>query len=395
MASFPPPHDKQVTLENWRKTPFSEWSFCNVRELLPTANITRSDAPVALPLDLRHLEGVTFEGLGGKKTAFVDGLRTINTDGFLALHRGRIVAEWYDHGLTPSAQHLIFSVSKSVCGTVGGILAGLGKLDPDAPILTYIPEMKGSVYADCRVRHLLDMSVGIQFEEDYLATDGDVIRYRRSTGWDIDATTSGLPSPHQREFLQTLKPDATPHGETFHYVSTNTDVLGWVYERACGISYAKILGQYLWAPLGAESDAYITVDSRGAARAAGGMCASVRDLARFGELMRNHGISSAGRQVVPSAWIEDIRKNGNADAWSRGKFAVLFPSGNYRSKWYTPDCAREAFCAIGIHGQWIYIDPQDEIVLVRVSSQPGPFEMEKDLMWLRACHAIGSRLAQG
>ena len=305
--------------------------------------------------------------------------------------RGRIVAEWYDHGLTPSSQHLIFSVSKSFCGTLGGILAALGKLDPDAPVTTYIPEMRGSVYGDCTVRHLLDMSVGIRFDEDYLATEGDVVAYRRATGW--DPVPAGEPAPpHLRQLLQTLKHDGTPHGDTFHYVSTNTDVLGWVYERACGVPYAKLMQDHLWAPMGAENDAYIAVDSQGAARAAGGMCATLRDLARFGEMMRNNGVSN-GRQVVPGDWVHDIRKNGDADAWSRGKFTVLFPNGNYRSKWYTPDVTREAFSAIGIHGQWIYIDPQSETVIVRVSSQPIPFDMPKDVIWLNACRAIASRFA--
>lgn len=391
MMEFPPADDAQVTLANWRTKPFSAWGFRNVRELLPTANVGRSDVSAELQLDLRYLEDVAFEGLDGAPTTLVNGLRQIETDGLIVLHRGKIACEWYDNGLSPSAQHLVFSVTKSITGSVAGILAEAGKLDPQAPVVDYIPEMKGSVYGDCSVRHLLDMSVGIKFEEDYLKPDGDVARYRRSTGWDV-SEAAGLPSPHLREYLGTLKPDGVPHGERFHYVSTNTDVLGWVYERACGMSYAKILHQYLWAPLGAEYDAYVTIDSRGAARAAGGFCASILDLVKFGEMMRNNGVSSTGRQVVPRWWIDDIRNNGNAEAWSRGEYTSLFPNGNYRSKWWMPDRSRSAFCAIGIHGQYIYIDPVDETVIVRVSSQSGPFMIANDLMWIRACRAISHRL---
>ena len=389
VTDFPTPAGRPATLANWRSSPFNQWGFRHVRELLPTAHIARSDAATALPRDLRYLEDVTFKGLDGEQTTLPAGLRSVNTDGFLVLHRGRIASEWYDNGSTPSTQHLIFSVSKSLCGTLGGILVDLGKLDADAPVTDYIPEMKDSVYGTCTVRHLLDMSVGIRFDEDYSATDGDVVAYRRSSGWDPIPT--GRAITHQREFLLTLRPDGTPHGETFHYVSPNTDVLGWIYERVCGMTYAEILQQHLWIPMGAEHDAYMTVDPRGAARSAGGLCCSVRDLARFGDMMGNHGVSGSGRQVVPSAWIDDIRKNGNADAWSRGKFVVLFPNGNYRSKWYTPDRAEEVFCGIGIHGQWLYIDPKQELVIVRVSSQNAPFDMPKDLMWLRACRAIASR----
>jgi CubicO group peptidase (beta-lactamase class C family) len=387
MATFPATENEQVTLANWREHPFSEWSFRNVRELLPTANIARSKQPTSLPLALSYLDAVTFEKMSGEKINVGEALRMSHTDGFVVLHGGRIVSEWYAHGLGPEAPHLIFSVSKSIAGTLGGILTDHGKLDPDVPVTHYIPEMQRSVYgADCTVRHLLDMGVGIQFDEDYLAREGDVVDYRRSTGWDPPDVSK--PSIHLRQYLQTLRPDGKPHGHTFHYVSTNTDVLGWVYERACGTSYAKILSQYLWEPMGAENDAYIAVDSRGAARVAGGICATVRDLARFGEMMRNRGVSK-GRQVVPGWWIDDIRNNGNAEAWSRGE---VFPNGNYRSKWYTVDRNHTPFAAVGIHGQWIYIDPANETVIVRVSSQPLPMDLDLDRMWLRGYSAIATWL---
>jgi CubicO group peptidase (beta-lactamase class C family) len=390
VPAFPAPEHEQVTLANWRQHPFSEWAFRNVRELLPTANIVRSREPTALPLAKAYLEAIAFEGLRGEKISVGAALRMSYTDGCLILHTGRIVFEWYAHGLTPDTQHLVFSVSKSIAGTLGGILADLGKLDPDAPVSHYIPELERTAYGNgCTVRHLLDMSVGIRFEEDYAASQGDVIDYRRSSGW--EAPNPGIQSTHQRQYLQTLLPDGKPHGHTFHYVSTNTDVLGWVYERVCGMSYANILSHYLWNPMGAENDAYITVDSRGAARVAGGICASLRDLARFGEMMRNRGVSN-GRQVVPGWWIDDIRANGNADAWSRGELTKVFPNGNYRSKWYTVDRDRTPFAAVGIHGQWIYIDPANETVIVRVSSQPLPMDLDLDRMWLRGYSTIATWL---
>lgn len=390
IAAFPPAADQQVTLANWRQHPFTAWAFRNIRELLPTANIARSPEPAPLPLGQRYLEDVSFANPYGEMIGFREALLTSCTDGIVVMHRGRIVSEWYTNGLTPDTPHLIFSVSKSIAGTLGGVLADCGKLDPDAPVTRYVPEMEGSVYGDgCTVRHLLDMSVGIRFDEDYMARDGDVMNYRRSTGWELP--DPGAPSTHLRQYLQTLRPDGTPHGHTFHYVSTNTDVLGWIYERGCGMSYAKILSHYLWQPMGAEQDAYITVDSRGAARVAGGMCATLRDLARFGEMMRNYGVSN-GRQVVPVWWIDDIRCNGNAEAWSRGDLTKVFPNGNYRGKWYTIDRGQTPFAAIGIHGQWIYIDPANEIVIARVSSQPLPMDIDFDHMWLRGYGAIATRL---
>ncbi|WP_426434760.1 serine hydrolase domain-containing protein [Bradyrhizobium genosp. P] len=390
MAAFPPAADQQVTLANWRQHPFSEWAFRNVRELLPTANIARSREPAPLSFAQEYLEDVSFANPRGETIEVAEALRTSHTDGIVVSHRGRIVSEWYAHGLTPDTPHLVFSVSKSIAGTLGGILADRGKLDPDAPVVGYIPEMEGSVYGGgCTVRHLLDMSIGIRFDEDYQARDGDVMNYRRSTGW--EPPDPSVPATNLRDYLRTLRPNGTPHGHTFHYVSTNTDVLGWVYERACGISYAKILAQYLWQPMGAEDDAYIAVDSRGAARVAGGICATLRDLTRFGEMMRNHGVSN-GRQVVPSWWIDDIRRNGNAEAWVRGDLTKVFPNGNYRSKWYTIDRGETPLAAVGIHGQWVYIDPANEMVITRVSSQPLPMDLDLDHMWMRGYRALAARL---
>jgi CubicO group peptidase (beta-lactamase class C family) len=196
---------RPITLANWRKHPFIEWSFHNVRELLPTANISRSGEPTVLSVTQHYLEDIAFEGLNGKTTTVAEALRASFTDGFIVLHRGHIVSERYDHGFTPGAQHLVCSVSKSIAGTVGGILAEQGKLDPDAPVVTYLPELKTSAYGTCAVRHLLDMSVGVRFEEEYDKTDGDVIRYRRSAGWDLPEPNA--PAEHLRQYLRTLRPD--------------------------------------------------------------------------------------------------------------------------------------------------------------------------------------------
>jgi CubicO group peptidase (beta-lactamase class C family) len=190
-----------------------------------------------------------------------------------------------------------------------------------------------------------------------------------------------------RSFLSLQKPDGQRHGELFHYVSTNTDVLGWVYERACDQPYADILSDYLWAPLGAESDAYITVDARNAMRAAGGICVTPRDLARFGEMIRCRGVAG-GRQVVPGTWIDDINESGDADAWARSELAEMFPQASYRSKWYRIDRSKNVLGAIGIHGQWIYIHPEAELVIVRMASEATPLDFDRVRGWRRGFDAI-------
>ena len=256
MDGFPPAPDRLVTLANWRKAPFCEWSFRNVRRLIPTANIAASGAARALETSLEAIGHIGFNGHDGEPTTVGQALRATHTDAFVALRRVRIAMEWYGHGMSAATPHIVFSVSKSICGTLGGILVDRGLLDPDDGVIDYIPELASSVYAGCTIRHLLDMAVGIAFNEDYEDPKGDVVRYRHAAGW--DPLPAGEAPIDLRSFLARQKPDGAKHGEVFHYVSTNTDVLGWVYERACGQAYADILSEYLWGPLGAEHDAYIT-----------------------------------------------------------------------------------------------------------------------------------------
>jgi CubicO group peptidase (beta-lactamase class C family) len=388
MDDFPPAREKLVTLANWREAPFSAWAFRNVRRLMPTANIAASDQPPRLEISLEDLGHIGFTGHDGNPTTVGRALRATATDAFVVLRRGRLAMEWYGNGMSATTPHIIFSVSKSICGTLGGILAERGLLDPNDRVIDYIPELASSVYADCTIRHLLDMAVGIAFNEDYEDPKGDVVRYRHAAGW--DPLPPGEPPVDLRSFLSQQKPDGQQHGGLLHYVSTNTDVLGWVYERACNQPYADITSQYLWVPLGAEHDAYITVDAHNAMRAAGGICVTPRDLARFGEMIRRRGVAD-GRQVVSGAWIDDISERGDPQAWAASELAEIFPKGSYRNQWYRIDRERGVLVAFGIHGQFIYIHPLAELVIVRMASEATPLDPDRVRGWRRGFDAIAER----
>ena len=336
-------------------------------------------------MSLEEIGHIGFAGHDGNPTTVSQALRATHTDAFVVLRRGRIAAEWYGNGMSGTTPHIVFSVSKSICGTLGGILTDRGLLDPDDRVTDYVPELASSVYAGCTIRHLLDMAVGIAFNEDYEDPRGDVVRYRHAAGW--DPLPAGEAPIDLRSFLALQKPDGARHGELFHYVSTNTDVLGWVYERACDQPYADLLSEYLWAPLGAERDAYITVDARDAMRAAGGICVAPRDLARFGEMIRRRGVAD-GQQVVPGTWIDDINERGDPEAWARAEFADMFPQASYRSKWYRIDRTKGVLCALGIHGQWIYIHPEAELVIIRMASEATPLDLDRVRGWRRGFDAI-------
>jgi CubicO group peptidase (beta-lactamase class C family) len=385
MNDFPPGPERLVTLSNWRKAPFSAWGFRNVRRLIPTADIAASGRSVPLEISPEEIGHIGFKGHDGNPTTVSQALRATHTDAFVVLRRGRIATEWYGHGMSARTAHIVFSVSKSICGTLGGILADRGLFDPDDRVIDYVPELSSSVYAGCTIRHLLDMAVGIAFNEDYEDPKGDVVRYRHAAGW--DPLPAGEAPIDLRSFLGRQKPDGAKHGALFHYVSTNTDVLGWVYERACHQSYADILSRYLWAPLGAECNGYITVDTHGAMRAAGGVCVTPHDLARFGEMIRRRGVAG-GEQVVPGAWIDDINTRGDPAVWAASELSELFPHASYRSKWYRIDRVNGVLCALGIHGQWIYIHPAAELVIVRMASEDTPLDFDRVRGWRRGFDAI-------
>ena len=224
MDDFPPPPDRLVTLSNWRKAPFSAWGFRNVRRLIPTANIAVPRHAADLELSLEQIGHTGFTGHDGNPTTVSHALRATQTDAFVVMRRGRIATEWYGNGMSGTTPHIVFSVSKSICGTLGGILADRGLLDPDDRVIDYIPELASSVYAGCTIRHLLDMAVGIAFSEDYEDPKGDVVRYRRAAGW--DPLPAGEAPIDLRSFLALQKPDGQKHGELFHYVSTNRARLG-------------------------------------------------------------------------------------------------------------------------------------------------------------------------
>ena len=390
MRGFPPEMPNQVTLANWRLPPFNRWAFHHVSEIVPSAIIPAEPRHV-LPLETAFgsLDKVSFADAEDREWALGDYLTASHTDALVVLQRGRLVHEWYDSGCAPRSRHIIFSVSKSLTGTLAGIAVDRAQLDPDAPVTQYVPEAEGFAYGDCTVRHVLDMTVSIDFDESYLAAQGPFLRYRQAMNW--NPAPAGEEPPDLRSFLVTLPKGAGEHGEVFHYVSPNSDMLGWVIERATGRRFANLFAEEVWQKLGAACDAYVTVDRLGAPRTAGGVCVTARDLALFGEMMRRRGTIN-GRQVVPGWWIDDIMVEGDRDAWAKGDSSQSIQGGSYRSKWYKMNDGRGAFFGLGVHGQCVYVDRASEAVVVKMSSQPEPSDADAEGALVAACGAIARSL---
>ncbi len=390
MAYFPEPWslvppDRTAVLSNWRQAPQNRWALRNVSKLLTTEIIDRRpDSFLTLEEAQRDLSGVTFPA-DGQPVTLEAFLPWSHTDGFLVLHRGKVVFEYYTPGMAPDERHVMFSVSKSVLGMVFGALQAKGLVDPTRPITDYVPELAGSAYADATVQHALDMSVEVAFDEAYSVVGGDVDQYRRVNGWDpID----DRPPHTAREYLLGLKRAKGDHGSRFHYVSPDTDVAGWVAERATGHSWARLVQDLLWKPVGAGHSAYMTVDRFGVARAAGGLCATLRDMGRIALAMSGDD-RLAG--VMPQAFLDDTFHAADPAVWARGQTKDYIPGGRYRNSWYlTPG---DAALAIGIHGQWLYVDPARQVVIVKQASQPLASEPATDQASMAAFEAIATALS--
>ncbi|MCH4555304.1 CubicO group peptidase (beta-lactamase class C family) [Mesorhizobium sp. USDA 4775] len=359
----------EVLLSNWRESPFNRWSFQNLGELVPTARVAAASAGA-------EAQAMDFGGLLGEKVSVASAPETVaeflirsSTDALTVMKGGKVIGDWFAPHMDFGARHIIFSISKSVTAIIAGILEGEGAFDPEAPVTTYIPEAAGSAHGDASTRHVLDMSVSLDFEEAYLDPESAFARYRRATLWNPGGGTESL-----REFILSLQRLAEPHGQTFRYRSPNSDLLGLLLERASGQRFSDLMREKLWLPLGAVSEASIGVDMEGTARTAGGISVTPRDLARIGEMMRQGGTAN-GRRIVPEAWVRDtVSTGGSAEAWQRGTMAFLFPYGRYRNKWYQTGKPSGAYCGIGIHGQWLYVDPKAEVVIAKMSSQPVPVD---------------------
>ena len=365
-----------INAANWYWGPANRWSWHNTRRIFPTGQVSRGDGPVVpLAREDRDISKITFtDPVTHKSMTISEMLGTTYTDGFLVLHHGGIVAENYRNGMTADDPHLLMSVSKSIMGTLAGILAGQGKLDPGKLVTDYLPEMRGTVYEGATVRNLLDMSVDDPAARKALqSTQGTEKEYEamdEAGGW-LPATASSAPG--LRAYLTGLKWPPGENGKSFLYLDQSAILIGWVMERAAGEDLSKLLSEDLWAKLGAEQDAYMLLDHWQQAYSSAGFNATLRDLGRFGQMMAQGGRYN-GQQVVPSEWVKDIAANG---AGKDVGLAAPAPwpghrQGTYRSFWWNSEQSCGRFAGVGLGGQLLIVDPVADMVVVKFDSTPKP-----------------------
>ena len=393
MQGSPPPAGKTIrfTDPDYFTFPKLRWTVCHFRELMPSTSVNSgTQGARALPQALDPaLDQVSFTPLGSQeKMSWGSAFETNHTDGVIVLHHGRVVYERYDGCLTPNTLHGAMSVTKSLTGLLGEILVAEGKLAPDALVGTLIPELQGSAFADATVRQVMDMTTGLAYSEDYADPKAEV--------WTFAQAGSPLPVPagytgprSYFEYLQTVRKQGE-HGQAFGYKTVNADALGWLITRATGQSVSALLSERIWRRIGADREAFYTVDSLGTPFAGGGFNATLRDLARLGQLMLDGGLSN-GEQIVPPAAIHRIRRGGRPETFAKAGYHLL-PGWRYGSMWWISNDDHGAYAARGVHGQTIWIDPKADMVIVRFASHPVAANAATDPTSLPAYRAVAEHL---
>lgn len=396
MRGSPPPPEHRVRLDQVYAEPsLTHWYMQHARQLAGSADVSCRHGDVAeLPEEPMALDAVPVGKTGGGTWMLAEMLRGTCADGIIVLRDGRLAYERYFNGMRPDTAHLYQSVTKSLGACVAANLIERGAMGVDDTVASIVPELAGSAYGDATIRHLLDMSVGVRYRDELDDPSFEGARLCRLEGVQPRLADD---EPGSAYAFATATRKRGEHGEVFHYVSLNTIVLGWAMERATGVAVPELIRSHVWSKLGTEHDAYILLDGAGSAQLEGGFASSLRDMARFGQMLCQGGLYN-GQQIVPPGWLEDVRRNGDKAAFAaaaeRWVSARSYDGGSYRSCfWVTEFDDHVAFSAAGWLGQRVYVNQEAGVVVVLFSSRPPHLDDEMGALAFQACEELARIVA--
>ena len=333
------------------------YNFINMKEFFPTSTpIKASEDPYTFNKIDNFIMPDTYE-FEGEEKQIIESIDYFNTDGLMILKDGEVHYENYWNENKETSRHIIWSVSKSFLSALVGIALDEGLIeDINDPIIKYLKDFKGTGYEGVSIKNLLQMSSGIEFNEDYGDPDSDINRYGRVT-----ATGTS-----QREFAKTLKNSREP-GTYNHYISLDSQMLGMLVAEVSNMSVKEYLHEKIWSKIGMQDDAFYLTDKQEIEMSLGGLNVTLRDMAKFGQLYLNNGKWN-GNQIVPSEWVANstipldkhVQPNAgdefSSDAWG------------YGYQWWVPGPEVSDYTAHGIYNQFIYINPKSNVVIAKTSS---------------------------
>ncbi|MDC3268494.1 beta-lactamase family protein [Gammaproteobacteria bacterium] len=330
-------------------------NFINIDKIFSVSEpIPASDNPYTFPRrDFVLPETFFFDG---EQRLLSEELEHYKTDGLIVLHNGNLLYENYWNNNSATSKHIAFSVTKSFVSALVGIALDEGLIDNiKDPITKYLPDFKGTGYEGVRIKDILQMSSGVDFNEDYADPKSDINRFGRAT-----ARGSSF-----RDFAKYLERGREP-GTYHHYVSIDTQVLGFLLAEVTGMPLKEYLYKKIWNKIGMEDDAFFIVDNNGVEMALGGLNATLRDYAKFGELYLNRGKWN-GEQVVPASWV-DASHTTDGPHLKPGESELSSSPWGYGLQWWVPGFPDTDYTASGVYNQYIYIDPLTNVVIAKTSS---------------------------
>ncbi|HWQ46437.1 MAG TPA: serine hydrolase, partial [Longilinea sp.] len=313
---------------------------------------------------------VSYQNRAGAVFSFDDMVEMSYTDGIIVLQHGKIIYERYLNGMQPQSLHAWASGSKSLTGVLAAQLAREGVFDPKDLVGKYLPELRTSGFGDATIQQVMDMTTAVRFAEDDVDPVTESFANGIAMGWrDIPVGYSGPANCY--EHLASMKKNGS-HGERFSYITANTDVLAWLMKRLLNRTLSQIMSERLWSKIGADRDAFWIVGPAAVETAGSGLLTTLRDMARFGQMMVQGGYFN-GQQIISPDVIREIEAGGDKEAFAKGPAAGPTNQGwSYRHQWWLTHNDHRTYLAMGYGGQMVYIDPAVEMVIAKFSSYPTP-----------------------
>ncbi len=325
-------------------------NFSSMKDLFKWTEVKRS-GDITPWFDSKRDLPQSYDFDGGPKLV-ADWLDQTRTTSLLVIQNGRIAYEDYRLGTKPEDKRISWSMAKSFLSAMFGTAVADGRIKSlDEPVDAYVPSLKGTVYEGVKIRNVLNMASGVKFDEDYEAFGSDINKMGRVLGL----------GGSMDEFARSLKGREREQGVARQYTSIDTHILAMVLRAATGKDMAALMEETLWSKLGVEDDAYYVTDGYGVAFALGGLNMRTRDYARFGQMMLDYGQFN-GQQIIPADWVKA------STAASAPAAAQKTDRMGYGYQWWVPVNADDEFYAIGIYGQFIYVNRPARVVIVKTSA---------------------------
>jgi CubicO group peptidase (beta-lactamase class C family) len=313
----------------------------------------------------------------GERLGLADYLARQRVMGLMVVQGGKRWCEAYQYGRGPQHRFLGHSLAKSVTSLAFGLALAEGRLPTlDARVDGLAPAFAGTLYGEASLRQLLHMSSGVQFEDRYDGL-GDTARFSRV------AALEGVAAAAR---LMTVREAAD--GARFSYASAQTSVLSQVFQTAVGEDLAAYLGPRLWQRMGAEHEALWLQDRLGVVRASGSFCATLADYARLGALLANDGARpDTGEQVLPREYLLDATDWTRHDpAFRPGAATPQLAKMGYGLHCWTQAGAPRRFAMVGVYGQFVFVAPDLQLVMVQLSA--GAQAKNADTVLAQEAHAL-------